>query len=170
MDRMMGRKEVAGQIDVSPTTLRTMVNEKAFPPPVRLGKSEDTDKWPESVVREWLRQKKREIYKAGGAAMSNQSGGQLFFAIGDVGDECGCSARQVFSVLIAEGLLEDSDDEQIRYRPTEQGFERGFFWRVEKYLFREKKTYLQTVVPARAWDEVVDLVRKALAKTSGRRK
>lgn len=163
-NRMMTRDEVAGFLGVSPSTLAVMINEKAFPPPIHLSKSARTDRWPTSVVNEWVRQRQSDAC-GGSAATPNTDalGGRQFFTVPEIGDRVGASARQVFKTLIACGLLEEGTDEQTRYRPTYEAFERGLFWRVEKFLFRDKKLYIQTVVPVRSIDEVVAIVRRALS-------
>lgn len=160
MVRMMTRDEVAGQLNVSPSTLQVMINEKAFPPPIRLGKSDRTDRWPDTTVQEWIRQQQSAAY---GSKFGSGGGGRQFFTASEIGKEFGTSANRILAILVACGLLEEGTDENTRYRPTIEAFSRGLFWRVEKFPLRERKLYFQTVVPSRSIDEVLAIVRKALA-------
>lgn len=166
MVRLMTREEVAGIIGVSPSMLTEMVKEANFPGPVSLGKSSRTDRWPSSVVEAWIKKKEGVTY--GGAAHgasaspSDESVGPQYFTIGDIAKTLNVSQQRVFSLLVAGGMLQDSGDENSRYRPAQAAFERGLFWRVEKFTIRDKRAYFQTVVPTRARDEILRIVHQLI--------
>lgn len=163
---MMSREEVAGMLGISPSYLSELVKEGAFPSPISLGKSSRTDRWPARVVQAWVAEKEGIIYGAKTAkavsptATPNQS--PTYFTGQDVATFFGTNATKVFSTLVSKGLLQEADDDYSHYRPTDEGFKKGYFWRIEKYTIRDKKFYYQTVITPYGKDEVMEVVREAL--------
>lgn len=168
MDRMMSREEVAGILGVSPSYLGELVKSGDFPAPIPIGKSSRTDRWPENVVQRWMAKKEGIIYgnksgKASGATSTNDAGkSPAYFTGQDIAVYFGTNASRVFAALVSKGLLQEGDDDYSHYRPTDEGFKRGLFWRIEKYTMRDEKFYYQTVITAYGKDEVLEIVREAL--------
>lgn len=168
MDRMMSREEVAGMLGISPTYLGELIKQGDFPPPIPLGRSSRTDRWSEGVVQRWLAKKEGIIYgkKSGKSFGEPQPADQIktpaYFTGQDIAVYFGTNATRVFAALVAKGLLQEGSDDLSHYRPTEEGFKRGLFWRIEKYTIRDEKFYYQTVITAYGKDEVLEIVRDAL--------
>ncbi len=166
IDRMLSREEVAGIVGVSPSMLSEMVKDGRFPRPIEFGKSSRTHRWPQSMVEKWLAQQAGLTYGNNPLGVRSDTGNTSkndhFHPIPDIARFFGTSAKRVFEILIDAGLIQEGADDYSRYRPTDDAFKRGLFWRVEKYLHQEDKLYYQTVVTPFGKDTVVDLVRQNL--------
>ncbi len=152
-ERLLSREEVAGRLGIDPSTVSLWVSKDHFPTPMRLGKSARTDRWPESVVAAWL------VRRKGGAPAPELE--KSFFTLAELAPELNVSVKKLFEVLRLAGLLQGGGGIEHN-RPVLQYMEYGWFWRIEKYSFRDRSPYFQTVVTSHGREGVLAVARTVL--------
>ncbi len=61
MDSLLSKRQVAALLGIHPLSVNRMVRQQRFPAPLKLSSGEGGHcRWPESVVRRWLDERKAE--------------------------------------------------------------------------------------------------------------
>lgn len=155
-ERLLSRAEVAGRLGISPETVTKYVEEKRLPPPChRLGKTASSDRWTETVIVDFI------------ASSTGRSSSptvevrvvQPFFSVKELADQVRMLQKDAFRILVEEGLLQNCVEDKINhYRPTEEAFKTGYFWRIEKYS-KKGGVYYQTVITPLGKEPILKILR-----------
>lgn len=155
-ERLLSRAEVAGRLGVTPETVTKYVEEQRLPSPChRLGKTASSDRWNETVIAGFM------------ASSTNRNAPppvevqvvQPFFSIKELADKVRMLQKDAFSILVEEGLLQSCVEDKVNhYRPTDEAFKTGYFWRIEKYS-KKGGVYYQTVITPLGREPILKLLR-----------
>lgn len=158
--RLLSRAEVAGRLGISPETVTLYVEDGRLPAPsCRLGKTASTDRWHEKVIIDFISPSTDPVVDDTLPTTSTQSN-PLFYSIGELAKLAEMTQSEAFRILVQENVLQyDLADAMRHYRPTEEYFEKGYFWRIEKHSPKKRVTYFQTVVTPWGKDPIVSLLR-----------
>lgn len=157
-ERLLNRAEVAGRLGISPETVTRYVEEKRLPPPChRLGKTASSDRWNEQTIIDFMAPPEQS--QSGATTLVQTRVVQPFFSIKDLADIVGVLQKEAFRILVQEGLLQSCLEDKLKhYRPTEEAFKTGYFWRIEKYS-RNGGIYYQTVVTPMGKEPILKIIR-----------
>lgn len=139
--RLLTRAEVAGRLGISPETVTLYVEEGRLPnPSCRLGKTASTDRWHEKVISDFISPPPPKLIADSPIPVQPTP---HFYTIGELAKLVEVTQREAFSVLVQEEVLQyDLSDVMTHYRPTEEYFEKDYFWRIEKTLTQKKSHIL----------------------------
>jgi phage antirepressor YoqD-like protein/predicted DNA-binding transcriptional regulator AlpA len=149
MERLLSKQEVCEATGLQAKELGDALRDETFPAPTHQAKG--TRYWTESAVAEWKRRRDRTPKEQ-----------RDCFTVAEVAAELQMKQLALFTTLRAHGLLIESPDPYRHNRPTEEGFHRGWFWRVERYLQSERKMVFQTMITAVGRREMLTLGQKLL--------